>query len=296
MTCIYRENVVVVTDSTVCLPPGLLEQYNIEIVPMEFIHRGKVYRDGVDMSPAEFYKLLATSDKLPTTSAPSPGTYFEVFKKVAHKAKAILVITLSKKFSHAYDSAKSAAEISKEKLKNTTIEVLDCGTAAAAQGFVVLAAAKSAALGNNLADVVESARKLMPMVHLVAFIDTLHYLAKGGRVPHVAAWASALLKIKPVIELLPLSGGAVPLDKVRTRVKATERLVELLRERTDRKPMHAIVLHTNDLLDAKDLEKRIVAEFNCHEIYVRDFSPVMGVHTGPGLLGIAFYFDEAMAK
>jgi DegV family protein with EDD domain len=89
-----------------------VKQYAIEIVPMEFIHGGKVYRDGVDMSPADLYKLLATSDKLPTTSAPSPGTYFEVFKRVSHKAKSILVITLSKKFSHAFDSAKAAAETS----------------------------------------------------------------------------------------------------------------------------------------------------------------------------------------
>jgi DegV family protein with EDD domain len=285
-------NVVIVTDSTVCLPPELVGKYKIEIVPMEVIYNGRIYRDGVDISPSEFYELLAKSDKLPTTSAPSPGAYFEVLKRVSNNAKAILVITLSAKFSHAFDSAKAAAEMSREKLRNTVIEVLDCGTAAGAQGFVVLAAAKTAALGEGLTGVLESARKMMPKVHLIAFINTLHYLAKGGRVPQVAAWASALLKIKPLFEVLPLSGVAMPLDRVRTGSRATERLVELLHERTDRKPMHAIVLHTNALSDAESLKKRILAEFNCDEIYVRDFTPVMGVHTGPGLLGIAFYFDE----
>ena len=284
-------DVAIVTDSTVCLPPELIEKYGIEIVPMEFIHKGKVYQDGVDMSPADFYKLLSQSENLPTTSAPSPGTYFEVLKKVSQRAKAIIIIAPSARFSHAFDSAKAAAETGKEKLQ-AAIEVLDSGTAAGAQGFVVLAAARTAALGENLTHVLEAARKLMPRVHLVAFIDTLLYLAKGGRVPHVAAWAGQLLKIKPVFELLPLSGGATPLDKVRTRARAIERLTNILQERTDRRPMHAIVLHSDALEEAEKLKEYIAANFNCVETYVRDFTPVMGVHTGPGLLGVAFYFDE----
>lgn len=285
-------DVAIVTDSTVCLPPELVEKYGIEIVPMEFIHEGKVYRDGVDMSPSDFYRMLAKSKKLPTTSAPSPGTYFEVLKRVAKRTKSILIIAPSAKFSHAFDSARAAADMGKEKLQ-AVIEVLDSGTAAGAQGFVVLAAAKAAAMGENLSRVLDAARRLMPLVRVVAFIDTLRFLAKGGRVPHVAAWASQLLKIKPVFELLPMSGGATPLDKVRTRARAIERLTEILRERTDRKPMHAIVLHSNALEEAEKLKDDIAARFNCVEIYVRDFTPVMGVHTGPGLLGVAFYFDES---
>ena len=285
-------DVAIVTDSTVCLPPELVQKYAIEIVPMEFIHEGKVYRDGVDMSPSDFYKLLAKSGKLPTTSAPSPGTYFETLKKVARRAKTILIIAPSAKFSHAFDSARTAAEMGKEKLQ-TMVEVLDSGTAAGAQGFIVLAAARAASLGENLAHVLEAARRLMPLVHVVAFIDTLRFLAKCGRVPHVAAWASHLLKIKPVFELLPMSGGATPLNKVRTRARAIKRLTEILRERTDRKPMHAIVLHSNAMEEAEHLKEYIAARFNCIEIYVRDFTPVMGVHTGPGLLGVAFYFDDS---
>jgi DegV family protein with EDD domain len=289
------EDVAIVTDSTVCLPQYLVEKYRIEIVPMEFISEGKIYRDGVDMSPSEFYKFLSQTEKLPTTSAPTPGTYFEVIKKVSNRTNAILIITLSAKFSHAYHSAQTAVEIAKTKLQNTVIEVLDCGTAAGAQGFVVLGAARSAASGEGLTRVIGTAKNLMPKVHLIAFIDTLVYLAKGGRVPQIAVWASALLKIKPIIELLPLSGGAIPLDKVRTRSRATEHLINLLKQRTDSRPLHAIVLHTDALEDAINLENRLVSGFNCQEIYVRDFSPVMGVHTGPGLLGIAYHFDESNA-
>lgn len=285
-------DIAIVTDSAACLPKELIEKYGIEVVPLEFTHEGKVYRDEIDITPAQFYELLEQAKDLPTTSAPSPGAFLEVFKRLAQKANKILVITLSAKFSHVFDSARTAMEMAKEKLLNVTVEVLDCQTAAGAQGFVVLMAAKAAVVGRSLAQVIEAAQELMPKVRLLAFIDTLHYLAKGGRVPEIAAWASSLLRIKPIFELLPLGRGATPVDRVRTRHKAIERLVELLKERTDRKPMHAIVMHTNVLGEAQELRERIVSEFNCVEIYVKDFTPVMGVHTGPGLLGVAFYTDD----
>lgn len=284
-------NVAIVTDTSACLPKELVERYEIELVPMEFIYDGKVYRDEIDITPAEFYELLAQAKELPTTSAPPPGAYFEVFRKLAQKVKEILVITVSAKLSHTFDSARTAVEMAKEKLTNIAIKVLDCQTAAGAQGFVVLAAAKAAVAGKSLTQVVEASQNLMPKVHLIAFIDTLHYLAEGGRVPQVIAWASSLLKIKPIFELLPLGDGPIPVDRVRTRPKAIERLVELLKERADGKPIHAIVMHTNVLDEAEKLKERLTSEFNCVEIYVKDFTPVMGVHTGPGLLGIAFYFD-----
>ena len=284
--------VAIVTDSTLCLPQDLIDNYDIEIVPMEFIYEGKAYRDGIDISPPEFYELLSKANKLPTTSAPSPGNYFKVLQKIVKKTSEILIITLSAKFSHAFDAARTAAELCKERLPNTVIEVLDCGTAAGAQGFVVLEAAKKAAQDMSLDQVLAAARQIMPRVHVIAFIDTLVYLAKGGRIPYIAAWASQLLDIKPLFELVPLSGGAIPVGRVRTRARAIKRLMDILRERTDRKPMHAIVLHTNAPAEAEKLKKRIITEFNCIEIYLRDFTPVMGVHTGPGLLGLAFYFDN----
>ena len=219
--------VAIVTDSTICLPRELIDKYKIEIVPQVFIYEGKNYRDGVDITPAQFYRLLSRAKELPTTSAPSIGDYLEVFKRVAKKAKGVLVVTPSAKLSHTFDSAKTAAGMAKDKLHNVAVEVLDSETAAGAQGFVVLAAAKAAAFSENIARVIEAARSLMPKVHLVAFIDTLHYLAKGGRVPQIAAWASSLLRIKPLFELLPLSKGVTSVDRVRTRPKAIERLAEL---------------------------------------------------------------------
>ena len=284
--------VAIITDSSACLPEELIRKYGIEIVPMEFSLDGKIYRDGVDISPLNFYKLLSQLKETPTTSAPPPITYYEVFRKVAKRTQHVLAVSVTSKFSHAFDSARAGSEMAKKEFPGITLKVLDCGTAAGAQGLLVMAAARAAASGESLSRIIEIARALMPRVHLVAFIDTLYYLAKGGRVPEVAAWASSLLKIKPVVELLPLGEGVVSVGRVRARSRATERLVEVLRERTSNKPIHVMVMHTNVLMEAERLKEWIASEFNCLENYVVDFTPVMGCHTGPGLLGIAFYTDN----
>ncbi len=285
-------SVAIVTDTAACLPRELVERHGIELVPLVLIYQGKAYRDEIDMTPTQFYDLLAKAKEPPTTSAPSPADYVEVFRRLSQKTREILVITLSVKLSHAFASAKTAVAEAREDLGNTTITVLDCQTAAGAQGFVVLAAAKAAEAGKGLPQVIEAAQSLMPRVFLLVFIDTLYYLAKGGRVPQAAAWANSLLKIKPIIELSPLGKGVGIIGGVRTRPGAIERLIGVVRKRSGGRPVHAIVVHANALDEAEAFRSRISSELNCVETYVRDFTPVMGVHTGPGLLGIAFYFDE----
>ncbi len=284
--------VAVVTDSAACLPPELAESHDIEVVPMEFIHEGKVYRDGIDITPAQFYDLLPHVKKLPTTSSPSPNSYLTALQSLVSARPNILVVTPSSKFTHAFVSARAAAQMAKQQLPQATVDVLDSGTAAGAQGLVVLTAARAANGGSSLNETVGAARNLMPRVRLIAYIDTLRYLAKGGQVPHAVSWASSILKIKPIFELLPQAKGATLLDRVRVRHKATERLVEIIREGANHKPVHAIVMHTNELNGAEELRQRIASQLNWSELHVADFTPVMGVHTGPGLLGVAYYFDE----
>jgi len=267
------------------------ERYGIDIVPMEFIHEGRTYRDGVDITAAEFYGLLSKSKRLPTTSAPSPDAYLRAFKRASESSSHILTITPATRFTHAFESAKAAAEMSRGKTPAVTVEVLDCGTAAGAQGFIVLAAARAALQDGDPSGPLQAARELMPRIRLIAFIDTLNYLAKGGRVPHAVAWANSLLRIKPIFELLPSGRGAMPLDRVRVRPKAIDHLVQILRQRSQGNPVHVTIMHTNVLAEAEELKQRISSEFNCAEIYVTDFTPVMGLHTGPGLLGLAFYSD-----
>ncbi|MCX8125799.1 MAG: DegV family protein, partial [Dehalococcoidia bacterium] len=205
--------VAVVTDSTACLPAELVREYSITVVPVEFTYQGRVYRDGVDITPAEVYQLLARNGSLPTTSAPPPGAYLKAFEQLSHTVREVLVITVSSTFSHTYDSARTAAEMAKEEYPDLTIKVVDCKTAAGAQGLVVLKAARAAAAGKSLEEVAQVARESISAVRLVAFLDTMYYLARGGRVPQVVAWAGNVLKIKPIMQIKPGSGQASLLTK-----------------------------------------------------------------------------------
>ena len=283
--------VAVITDSIACLTKELVEQYGIRIVPISFYFGDKVYRDGIDISPAEFYALLKQAEKLPTTSGSLPGPFLEAYRKASQRASSILCITESSKFSGMFNSARMAIEMAKEALPNVVIEVLECTTAAAGQGLCVLAAAKAAALGKSLAEVVDTARSVMQRVNLFATLDTLHYLVKGGRVPKAAALASSLLKIKPIFTVS--DGDAYPVTNVRTNPGAMKRILKIMEPRVVKGwPLHVAVMHADALDRAKELMGEISPRLDCAELFITEFTPVMGVHTGPGVVGVAFYSGD----
>jgi len=286
------ENVAIVTDSTACLPQEVVHQYNVEVVPLRFAWQGKTYRDGIDITPEIIYRILPTAKELPTTSAPSPGDYLEALQKLGQKYRSILVITLSARLSTMSDSARVAREMVGGRLQDVAVEVLDCGSAAGAQGLVVLAAARVAGAGGNLAEVTQVARRVSAKVNLAAFLDTLHYLAKGGRVPKAVAWANSLAKVKPIFHIAPLSGEVSTLKMARTRHGAVKQLLLMVKGKAGGKPVHAIVMHSRSLDEAERLRYSLATQLQCDELYVSDFTPAMGIHTGPGVLGIAYYADD----
>ncbi len=284
-------NVAIVTDSVACIPKELAEKYDIEVVPIQVIFGDKVYRDGIDITPSQFYALLRQAEKLPTTAASLPGPVFEAFCKVSQRASSILCITLSAKFSGMFNSAKLAREMAREALPNVVIELLDSQTAAAAEGLVVLAAAQAAALGEGLTEVVETAKNVMPRVNLFATLDTLYYLVKGGRVPKAAAWASSLLKIKPILTIK--DGEAHPVTNPRTTPGAMKRILKLMEQKIVRGvPLHIVVMHADALDRAIEIKNEISSHFDCAELFITEFTPVMGAHTGPGVVAVAFYSED----
>ena len=283
--------VAIVTDTTACIPQEQIEKYDIELVPIELIFGDKVYRDGIDISPTEFYTLLRQAEKLPTTASSSPNTYLEAYRKASQRATSILCITLPVKLSGMFTSAQMAVELAKEALPNVVIEVIDCGTAAAAQGLVALAAARAAASGKSLTEVVEIAKDVMRRVNLFATLDTLHYLVKGGRVPQAAALANSILKIKPVFTVN--SGDAHTVKLARTTETAIKHMLNTIKRKMVKgQPLHVAVMHADALDEAIALRNQISSRFNCAELLITEFSPVMGVHTGPGVIGIAFYSGD----
>jgi DegV family protein with EDD domain len=264
--------VAIVTDTTACLPGELVEEYGIKIVPMSLIFEDQVYQDEVDMAPSEVYRLLEEEDKIPSTSAPSPGVYLEAFREMSQRAESIVCITMPTELTMSFQSAMQAKEMAKEELPHTSIEVIDCRSAAGALGLVTLAAARAAAAGKSLEEVITVAQDMIPKVHMLGVVDTLVYLARGGRIPKVAAWAGNVLKVKPILTLS--QGRPAPISAVRTKSRGLERLLEIIQQRTgSNSPIHVIVLHANVLEEAQGLKQRITSEFNCAEIYVKDFSP-----------------------
>jgi DegV family protein with EDD domain len=285
------KKVAVVTDTTACIPQEQVTRYDIEIVPVQLIFEDRAYRDGIDMSPTEFYALLRQANKLPTTSASSPDPYLEAYRKASQRAESILCLTEPSNFSAMFNSALVAKEMAKTALSNVVIEVVDCATAAAGQGLVALAAARVAASGKNLDEVMAKAQDIMHRVNLFATLDTLHYLVKGGRVPQAAALVNSLLKIKPIFTLNHAEAHTVALP--RTIPSAIKRMTKLMEKKvvTGRR-LHVAVMHADVLDKAVALRNRIAAHFDCAELFITEFTPVMGAHTGPGLLGIAFYGED----
>lgn len=282
--------VAIVTDTTACIPREMVEKYGIEVVPIELIVDGKVYRDGIDITSSEFYALLRQANRLPITSGSLPSPFLEAYRKAGRRAEDVLCITESSKFSGMCNSARIAIEMAKKALPNVVIEVLECATAAVGQGLVVLAAARAATPDKNIAEVVATASSVMQRVNLYATLDTLDYLVKGGRVPKAAALASSLLQIKPIFTVS--DGEAHPVANARTNHGALKCILKLMEQKKIKEQvLRVAVMHANSLDRAIALRDQISFRFDCAELFITEFTPVVGIHTGPGVIGVAFYGD-----
>ncbi|MFC1919109.1 DegV family protein [Chloroflexota bacterium] len=281
------QNVSVVTDSISCLPRELVEQYGIGIVPIMLLVQGKVYRDMIDMTPSQAYELFLQDPGSFNTSPASPGHYLEAYQEASKQARNILCITLSSRLSTGYNMACVAREQARTELPSISIEVLDSQTVTASEGFVVLAAARTAFEGKSFAEVIKVAEEMRGRVSFLIVLDTIRYVYRTGRVPRVAAWAGSMLNIKP---LLTSSSGLVrPAGAVRSKDHGIERILQMMRERVGQSPVHVAVMHAYVPDEAEKLKEKISAGFNCAELFVTEFSPVMGYATGTGTLGAAFY-------
>jgi DegV family protein with EDD domain len=283
--------IALVTDSAACLPTQLAAEHGIHVVPLTLVLEGRAYPDRADGDNQRFYEHLKSARHPPTTASPPPGDYVEVLRRVADQAEAALCITVGSRFSSTYDSAVQAAERARDELPALRVRVMDSGTAAMAQGFMVLEAARAAAAGADLDAAAERAEALRPRLAIIAALDTLEYLARGGRVPRVAAWASSLFRIKPIVQLS--HDGERLVARVRARRRARERLLSLLEERAaDAHSLHLCVHHANAPEEALDLAEQARSALKPTELYVSEFTLVMSAHTGPGLLGFAYYVDR----
>ena len=273
-------------DSACCLPPALLRRWNITLVPHELVIGYRSYRDGVDISPCEFYKILRDNRVVPTTAAPRPEEFLDGLLAAGELASNILCMTVSANFSVANRASLAAVEMARDRLSRCRIKVIDSQAAAGALGLITLAAARWAHEGFDLDRIAVRLDRLIPRVNMLAFLDSFDYINRSGRVGKIKAWTGSLLGVRPLTELQ--GGEARLLERPRSRLRAIDRVVAIMKQRVGGARVVVNIMEA-DAEDAVVMERRIREEINCHELFTSQFTPVMGAHTGPGLLGVAFH-------
>lgn len=282
-------NVAIVTDSTANVTKEFVEQHGITIVPIRLLVQGKIYRDMVDMTPSQAYELFLQEPGSFKTSPSSPGHYLEAYQEASKQARNILCITLSSKLSTGYDMACLAKEQAKDELPGVYIEVMDSQNVTAAEGFIALSAARAAAEGKDLADVVKVAEEVRDKVTFIVLLDTIRHVYRTGRIPKVASKIGAMLNIRPI---LTSSSGLVRFKGIaRNREQGINRILQEMRQRVGQSPVHVAVMHAYCPDEAEELKNRVASEFNCAELFITEFTPVMGYATGTGTIGFAFYSE-----
>ncbi len=274
----------IVTDSTSDLPRDVTEQWGIRIVPLRVVFGLETLRDRIDITPDAFFNRLKASTVLPTTSQPSPADFQAVFKAALQAGEEIVCLTISAALSGTYLSATTA----KEMFPNAPISVIDSRTTSMALGMVAEEAARMAMAGATRQQIVARVEKLLPLTHVLFTVDTLEYLQRGGRIGGAQALLGTLLNIKP---LLTLHNGRVePVERVRTKRKALDRMVEIAAQRAREAgyAYHVAVIHGQAPDEAAYVASRAREQINCVHIRQSEIGPVLGVHVGPGVVGIAF--------
>lgn len=281
-----------VTESVTSLPAELVGRYGINIIPAQISVDGRFYPDDREIYSASLYKTLWAASTV-RTAPPSPGAYLAVFDRLGQQYEGILCVTLSSKFSSLNNSASIAAQDAGRTVPKCAVRVLDSGSATMGAGFVVLAAARAASEGAGMDEVLRVAEEVKEKVRLAYLLDTLHHIARTGRIPALARMpvrVASAMGIRPVVSLK--HGDARPLTFVRARKKGIDRLVRYLDESAPQDtPLHAAVVHAFASAEAETLKALVAARYRCAELLVVEASPIIAACTGPGLLGLAFYAD-----
>jgi len=278
-------NVAIVTDSVADLPPKVAEELGITVVPLIVRFGTEVYRDGLDLSPDQFYQKLRTGRILPLTSVPPPAAFADAYDKLAEKTNEIAVISLTSKLSATYQVALQSIGLMKKKCR---VEVLDSQWAVMAQGFIAIAAAEAAQAGAGLDEVLDVARHTIHRVDLRGAFDTLEYLERGGRIGKAQAFLGSLLKINPVIGMR--DGEVFPYARERSRAKAIDHLYNFAASFGNLEGL--AVEYATDLDEANNLLQRLRSKYPEVPTYLSRVSPVIGTHTGPGLILVTGFGDR----
>lgn len=284
-----KRQVTVVTDSAAALSHEQIDEFQLFIAQMEIVIDGSAFIDGPAGDLSDFYSNLVSSVEVPTTSAPKPAEFLDQFRSAAAVSDIIFCLTVSGRLSASNDAARVAAETLAAELPEIDVRVFDTETAASSQALITLAAARVAAGGGTLEEVETAALDVAEKVRLVAMLDTLRYIHKSGRVPKIAVWVTDALNIKPVMEFSTAKIGAIA--RPRSVGRALDRILKEMSIDLSGKRAHVNVIHAGAPERAEVLRGWAADNLNCVELFVTQFHPFMGAHTGPGLVGASWWAD-----
>lgn len=270
----------IVTDSLADIPPAIIRELEIIVVPAIVRFGETEYRDRVDLPSWEFYQKLSSSPVLPTTSVPSTGDFEKTYRDLAQDTDQILAIHTIGTLSGIYNASRVAAQ----DIPNTQIEVIDSQQVSMSLGWLVILAARAAKAGKSLTEIKTLIESSMRRVHIIAMLGTLEYAQRGGRLGKGAALFGTLLNVKPLLSTA--HGEIIPVENVRTQRRALERLVELVVNSGPVEELAVVHAHAPEL--AIEVEESLSNLFPDKQIVLTETGPVLGAHAGPGAVGIAW--------
>lgn len=277
-------NLRIVTDSVSDLPQELVDKYRIVVVPALIRFGKRTYLDGIEITHQELYRRMLEEDEVPKSSQPSPGQFLEAYKEVAAQGASILSIHVTAKTSGVWQSASLACSM----LPEADIEVIDSASVSMGTGFIILEAARAIEAGRSKGKVLALIEDIKSRMNIYATMGTLKYLRLSGRVGHMQEIFGSFLDIKPIITVE--DGVVKAVDKVRTRKKALDRVIELTKQAVGAERLiNAAVMHTAVEEEALEFKERVRKDFNCQELLFGEAGIALGVNAGPGVLGIIAY-------
>lgn len=278
--------IAIVTDSTADMPPPLAASRSISVVPLTLNFDGRSLLDGVDITPSEFYRKLPNVATHPTTSQPSPGRFAETYTELLANNDAIVSIHISEKLSGTYESARQGAEMTDPQ----RVHVVDSGLVSMSLGLVVLGAAVMAGKGAEPEAIVTQVESMRPQVQTYFSVATLEFLRRGGRIGLASAMLGSVLQVKPVLCLR--DGVVTPLERVRTFDRALNRIVELAKAVDRGHGICVVVGHASAEADAERVGREL--EPIADTLMIQSLGPVVGAHSGPGVVGVGCYPAELL--
>jgi len=278
----------ILTDSTHCLPSEFIRRYGIKVIPMGLVINNKAYYEQIEITPSEFWEKFKTLKSQPTTFAPNPKEFEKLFAEMALSFDNIICILVSKILTATQNAAISAKKDFLEKHPGVRIQIIDSKCAAGALGFLVLEAARAVERGNSFEEVINLVQNMLLKVTYLTALETMKYLIKGGRAPKIAAIGN-LLGVRPIITNNKETGEVLTIGRGQGKKNTMTKLVSMVGDFVEpNKPLHMIVHYTNNLQDGEKLREMVKARYDCEELYMTPYSPVMAVHVGP-VISLAFY-------